>query len=170
MSEAVDGQELVHTLLAQIRGAVGAVAHEISSTVLPAVPWWGWALVAALLVSRVRVLATPWRRRDPERWFDAFERAAGRDRAGGRCEYTDRLAPWRRCTRPAQEADHFFPWARGGATTLGNMVAACTAHNQAKGGRMPAAITRWLITRRRRRYFPAGHLRTPGAWYRRGRR
>lgn len=171
MNVDVDGSDLIGTVLAQTRGILSRVVDALDAQAMPAaVPWWGWALLLVLMVSRMRPLSSPWRRRDPVRWFDALQSAAGRDRAGGQCEYTERFVPWRRCSRPAQESDHFFPWARGGATTVENLVAACTAHNQAKGGRAPSAITRWVIARRRRAYFPAHQTRTPGAWYRRRRR
>jgi hypothetical protein len=128
-------------------------------------PAWAWiALVAVLLLRSPRLHR--WRRRDPDRWFDSHQRSQGRARADGRCEYTAGWAWWRRCPAPAQEADHFWPWARGGATSIDNLVAACAVHNQAKGGRQPSAISRWAIAVRRRGYFPAGVPRTPGAWYR----
>jgi 5-methylcytosine-specific restriction endonuclease McrA len=123
---------------------------------------------ALVLAAWVRVIARPWRRRDPVRWFDVGQRSHGRTRAGGRCEYTDGLRWWQRCPAPAQQADHFYPWARGGATELANLVAACTVHNQAKGGRPPALLTRCLIAWRRRAYFPDREPRSPGAWYHRG--
>ncbi|MBW0255816.1 HNH endonuclease [Cellulomonas sp. PS-H5] len=131
------------------------------------VPAWGSGLLALVVLARGR--RARWRRRDPQRWFDAYQRAAGRARAGGRCEYTAAWS-WQRCPAASEQADHFRPWARGGATEPENLVAACVRHNQSKGGRMPTLLTTAVITWRRRRYFPAGVPRRPGAWYRGSRR
>lgn len=127
---------------------------------------WSITAASALLVLWLISRRAPrlWRPRDTRRWFDSYERSRGRARAGGRCEYSARRACWRRCADPAQEADHFLPWARGGATSMDNLVAACRAHNQAKGGRMPSWLTAWLIFRRRRSYFPSSERRWPGSW------
>ncbi|WP_263120717.1 HNH endonuclease domain-containing protein [Cellulomonas sp. RIT-PI-Y] len=134
----------------------------------------GWPVVAGLIVialvasvvRKVRMLA----RRDPVRWFDTSQRAAGRSLAGGRCEYSARVTPWRRCRARADQADHFYPWSRGGATSMSNQVAACRWHNQTKGARWPSPLLAWVIARRRRGYFPAGRARRPGQRYRRRQR
>jgi 5-methylcytosine-specific restriction endonuclease McrA len=44
----------------------------------------------------------------------------------------------RYCGREATEVDHVAPRARGGATTPGNLVAACRTCNKTKGIRTPA--------------------------------
>ncbi|GHS89721.1 hypothetical protein AGMMS50218_16640 [Actinomycetota bacterium] len=133
----------------------------------------GWAGVVAVLAVVVTLSGRGGRRggwypvrRDPLRWFTPAQRAAGRSRAGGRCEYPARWTPWRRCPARAVECDHFVPWSRGGATTVKNLVAACRWHNQAKGAREPSALTAWVITWRRARYFPPDAPRYPGARYR----
>ncbi len=105
-------------------------------------------------------------RRDPARWFDTSQRAAGRALAGGRCEYPSRFAPWRRCRGRASECDHFIPWAREGATTMTNLVAACRWHNQTKGARWPSRPLARAIARRRAHYFPPGRPTRPGQRYR----
>lgn len=132
--------------------------EEHGQTLLPVV---GATLLVWLLASslRGRNLA----RKDPQRMFDAQQRAVGLQRAGQQCEFS---TPWlTRCTRTAQHADHFFPHARGGASTMRNLVAACAPHNLSKGARLPSTFTRLQIQARRRRYFPAHQERTAGQWY-----
>jgi hypothetical protein len=124
-------------------------------------------LLAAVLSGFVlRLARRPSRHRDPVRWFPTSMRSAGRALAQGRCEYPARFRPWRRCPHRARESDHFFPWAAGGATTLANLVAACSWHNQAKSGRWPSRLLAGVIARRRRAYFPAGRATRPGQRYR----
>lgn len=128
---------------------------------LPAHPPVMLAVAAAVVVvARAR---TP--RRDPQRWFDAAQRAHARTRAGGQCEYTR----WgRRCSHRAEEIDHYVPHARGGATTLTHAVAACREHNQAKGARLLPWWQTKALQRRRRTYFPPGEALRPGQRYRIG--
>lgn len=123
-----------------------------------------WLIVAVILVGAVKVRPRRrWRTQDPVRWFDYTQRITAMHRAGGQCEYFK----WgRRCTNKAAETDHFYPHARGGATLQTNSVAACRAHNQAKGGRMPSILTRWRLWWSRRSYWPRGLRRLPGSWYR----
>lgn len=142
--------------------ALSAKASESAEIVAsnPALVGVGAGLLMALVAGGPR-----WARRDPVRWFDADQRRAARHRAGGQCEYSTWL---RRCERPAQETDHFIAWARGGATTLTNAVAACRRHNQGKGA---SAVPGWQVMalrRRRRTYFPPGTPIRPGQRYRPG--
>jgi 5-methylcytosine-specific restriction endonuclease McrA len=127
-------------------------------------------LVVVLAVALLAGAAARGRRaRDPARWFDTSARSAGRALAGGRCEYPARGAPWRRCRHTAVESDHFIPWARGGATSMANLVAACRWHNQDKGARAPSPWLTRTIAHRRRGYFPRGRATRPGQRYRRRR-
>lgn len=119
-------------------------------------------ILLALMISRA--LRASHANRDPQRMFIAEHRRICFDRAGYRCEMSA-LGPLR-CQRPAEHADHHFPWARGGASTLDNAVAACPRHNTSKGAKMPSRMQTWVITRRRRRYFPQYTNHRPGAWYR----
>ena len=107
------------------------------------------AVVATL--ARGRLPRTAWR--DPRRDFTAAERSAIFARAGGRCEHRGFIL---RCRRTAQHADHVWPWATGGPTSVANAQALCARHNLSKGARRP---TRWYLARlerARRRYFPPG--------------
>lgn len=101
--------------------------------------------------------------KDPRRLFAVPDRKAAFDRAGNRCEYDGFL--WFRCPHPAHHADHFFPHTRGGATSMRNLVAACTGCNLAKSSHMPTPWVKWRLERRRRRYFPSGMDVTAGEWF-----
>jgi hypothetical protein len=59
----------------------------------------------------------------------------------------------RRCSRPAEHGDHFFPWSKGGASSLQNFVAACARCNRTKGARLPSPGQQARMERRRRAYF-----------------
>lgn len=122
----------------------------------------GIAIIAAiaLLVARHSGRAA----RDPQRFYVTDQRRECFDRSGYRCEMSA-LGPLR-CQRPAEHADHHYPWSKGGATSITNAVAACARHNTSKGPRMPTLWDTWFITRRRRRYFPSGTVTRPGHWYR----
>ena len=109
------------------------------------------AIIAAVRAVRARMPVS----QDPQRMYSSDQRKEAFRRAGGQCEYTGAL-PWSRCRKPAEHADHLYPWSRGGATTLVNCVASCARHNTSKGAKiLPAWQVRALV-RRRRHYFPAG--------------
>lgn len=86
------------------------------------------------------------RRRDPVRRFTRQQRREGMARADGRCEFG---VGSRRCSRPAEHGDHFYPWSKGGSTTLQNFVAACSRCNRSKGARIPSPSVQRRIERRR---------------------
>ena len=127
-----------------------------------------WVYLAGVVVLAILVLARARRHsgdvRDPQRMFTADQRRAGFGRAGSQCEMS---TPWlTRCTRTAGHADHFYPHARGGASSMRNLVAACAPHNLSKGAKMPSSLERRLIEHRRRRYFPQSIGREAGEWFR----
>lgn len=121
------------------------------------------ALVGGLVIALALVLVRPRRgiQTDPQRVFDAVQRAEGRRRCGGRCEHKPPLLP--RCRGGADQADHIFPWSRGGATSLGNLQMLCARCNRRKSDRVPGQWYIWRLQRRRRRYFPA-HTPVQVAW------
>ncbi|GAA3635306.1 HNH endonuclease [Microlunatus ginsengisoli] len=130
---------------------------------------WACAAAAAMLL-RLLWGATPItlaRRtvRDPRRLFSGDERRAGFDRAGNRCEF-DAWLGLTRCRRAAEDADHWWPHGRGGATSMPNLVAACARHNRSKGARPPSRAQSRRIAQRRRGYFPARQPARPGEPYR----
>lgn len=128
------------------------------------VPWLVWpALALVVMVALARAGAGRQKRTDPRRMFSADERRAGFERAGNQCEF----ARWMffRCTRTASHGDHYFPWSKGGATSMLNYVAACARCNTSKGARMPTALDRALLRARRARYFPAHIPRDVGEWF-----
>jgi 5-methylcytosine-specific restriction endonuclease McrA len=100
------------------------------------------------------------RRRDPVRRFTRQQRREGMARAGGRCELEAGFM--RRCARPAEHGDHFYPWSKGGSTSLQNFVAACARCNRAKRARIPFPGQRQRLERRRREYLPPSSSVTVG--------
>ncbi|WP_307026018.1 HNH endonuclease [Arthrobacter globiformis] len=72
-------------------------------------------------------------------------------RAGSQCEMEAGLR--RRCAKPAEHGDHFYPWSKGGSTSLQNFVAACSKCNRAQGARVPSPGHQRRIERRRREYL-----------------
>jgi 5-methylcytosine-specific restriction endonuclease McrA len=94
------------------------------------------------------------RRRDPVRRFTRQQRREGMARAGGTCELEAGFG--RRCRRPAEHGDHFYPWSKGGSTSLQNFVAACARCNRAKRARVPSPGQQQRLERRRRDYVTSG--------------
>lgn len=88
--------------------------------------------------------------RDPVRRFTRQQRREGMARAAGLCEMEAGFR--RRCSRPAEHGDHFYPWSKGGSTSLQNFVAACARCNRTKGARVPSPGQQARIERRRREY------------------
>ena len=97
-----------------------------------------------------------WRqRRDRWRGFKYGAREAVMSRAGHRCEGAAFLV-WGRCPEPATDADHVFPWIRGGPTVPSNGQALCRGHNKHKGSMRPPWWYLLTLEHRRRSYFPPG--------------
>lgn len=122
-------------------------------------PWIPWLIVIAVVMF---VTTTPLptrntgeRRRDIWRGFRFESRRRVMGRAGGRCE-SAMLLFWLRCSDEAVEADHVYPWSKGGATTVSNGQALCKGHNRSKSNMTPPWWYVLLLERRRRRYFPSG--------------
>lgn len=107
-------------------------------------------LVVALTIVVVIIHAQDVRRRDPVRRFTLQQRREDMTRAGGQCEME--AAFRQRCSRPAEHGDHFYPWSKGGSTSLQNFVAACARCDRAKGARIPSPGQQERIERRRRDY------------------
>ena len=94
-------------------------------------------------------------RRDPWRTFKYDARRMVFARAGNRCEAAA-LVFFGRCSEAAADADHVYPWSRGGATVVSNAQALCRGHNRSKSNLKPPWWYVLLLERRRRDYFPAG--------------
>jgi 5-methylcytosine-specific restriction endonuclease McrA len=118
--------------------------------VLAAVAIPGLFLVVLTVVAAV-IRARDLKRRDPVRRFSRQQRREGLARAGGECEMEADFR--RRCSRPAEHGDHFYPWSKGGSTSLQNFVAACSRCNRAKGARIPSPAQQQRLERRRRTYL-----------------
>jgi len=132
-------------------GVVREVFSDMFDGVLAAVMAPGLFAVALVVVAAV-VNARDIRRRDPVRRFTRQQRREGMARAGGQCEMEAGLR--RRCSLPAEHGDHFYPWSKGGSTSLQNFVAACARCNRAKGARIPSPGQQERLERRRRSYLP----------------
>lgn len=135
---------------------IGALAAAVTAMLGPNL-WW-LVPTAALLVT----MSFPMLRRGPNsssrdewRGFKYAPRRTVLARAGERCEAPGFLA-WGRCSSPAVEVDHVFPWSRGGPTVVANGQALCAPHNRAKGALNPPWWYVLGLERRRRSYFPDG--------------
>jgi hypothetical protein len=117
--------------------------------VLAAVLLPGLLVVVVIVIARV-MQARDVRRRDPVRRFTRQQRREGKARAGGQCEMEAGFR--RRCSRPAEHGDHFYPWSKGGSTRLQNFVAACSRCNRAKGARIPSPAQQERLERRQLAY------------------
>lgn len=107
-------------------------------------------VIVALTVTAAVIRSRDVRRRDPVRRFSRQQRREGMARAGDQCEMEAGLR--RRCSRPAEHGDHFYPWSKGGSTSLQNFVAACSRCNRAKGAQIPSPAQQKRLERRRRVY------------------
>ncbi|SDL77439.1 HNH endonuclease [Arthrobacter sp. ok362] len=128
---------------------VTAIFSQMFDGVLAAVAFPG-VLVVVLIVTVLIIQARDVRRRDPVRQFTRQQRREGMARADGQCEMEAGFR--RRCSRPAEHGDHFYPWSKGGSTSLQNFVAACSRCNRAKGARIPSPAQQQRLERRRRTY------------------
>ena len=126
-----------------LRGMVDGV---VAAVTLPGLAVVVLGIVAAVVTGRDA------RRQDPVRRFTRQQRREGMARAGGRCEMEAGFG--RRCPRPAEHGDHFYPWSKGGSTSLQNFVAACARCNRAKRARIPSPGQQQRMERRRRDYLP----------------
>lgn len=114
------------------------------------------ALVAVLVLLRAPLPGRgPRGRRDQWRSFKYSARRDVMDRAGGRCEAAMFIV-WGRCSGAATDADHVYPWSRGGPTIVSNGQALCREHNTRKGALAPPWWYVLGLERRRRSYFPPG--------------
>lgn len=128
-----------------LRGMVDGV---LAAAALP-----GLLLVVLTIVAAV-IRARDMRRRDPLRRFTGQQRREGMTRAGGRCEMETAFG--RRCSRRAEQGDHFYPWSKGGSTTLLNFVAACPKCNGAKAAKLPTPWAQRRLENRRISYIGPG--------------
>lgn len=130
--------------------SVADIFRGMFDSVLAAVALPG-VFVVVLTITAAVIRARDVRRRDPVRRFSRQQRRDGMARAGGRCEMEAGFR--RRCSRPAEHGDHFYPWSKGGSTNLQNFVAACARCNRAKGAGIPSPGTQERLERRRRDYL-----------------
>ena len=80
----------------------------------PFIPWLiAFAVVAVVATAPLPTRSVGERRRDIWRGFRFESRRRVMGRAGGRCESAS-LVFWLRCPDAAVEADHVYPWSKGG--------------------------------------------------------
>lgn len=120
------------------------------------VPWLVGVLLL-LLVLRV-IVRWPMRRphnggRDERRLFTDADKDWSRFVSGNQCEYRSLFGLYR-CRRRVEEFDHWYPWARGGATERGNMVAMCQHHNRVKSDHVPSIWQTRSLAYARLHYYP----------------
>ncbi|WP_251043288.1 HNH endonuclease [Arthrobacter sp. ISL-48] len=127
----------------------GEVLRGLADGVVAAVTLPGLAVVVLGILAAV-VNSRDVRRRDPVRRFTRQQRREGMVRAGGGCELE--VGFGRRCGRPAEHGDHFYPWSKGGSSSLQNFVAACARCNRTKRARIPSPGQQQRLERRRREY------------------
>ncbi|WP_306971129.1 HNH endonuclease [Arthrobacter oryzae] len=109
-------------------------------------------VAVVLAVTAAVITGSDMRRRDPLRRFTRQQRREGMARAAGLCKLEAGFG--RRCGRPAEHGDHFYPWSKGGSTSLQNFVAACARCNRAKRANIPSPGQQRRMERRRREYVP----------------
>ena len=126
-----------------------AVFTEMLDGVLAAI-WLPGFLAVVMIITAAITRGRDVRRRDPIRRFTRQQRRDGMSRADGQCEMEAGFR--RRCTSPAEHGDHFYPWSKGGSSSLQNFVAACSRCNRAKGARIPSPRQQERLERRRRTY------------------
>ena len=127
--------------------------------------------IIGVIVFRYVMKMTLWivrkaRKRHQRRMARAFPqnmRVAAFNRAGNQCEFSNGI---NRCRNRAEHADHFYPFSAGGATSVQNLVAACSGHNLSKGAKIPSMLEKSRIEARRKRYFPAFTSVKAGEWSR----
>jgi len=131
------------------------VIVDTLTQLMPAFKW----LIPLAVVAVIGLIPIPGRgpglfaRKDPWRLFKYGPRAEVIARASGRCESAQFIA-WGRCTNPATDVDHIYPWSKGGPTAVGNGQALCREHNLRKSNLTPAWWYIKGLERRRASYFP----------------
>lgn len=104
-------------------------------------------------------------KRDPRRAFtDRQKRAAG-DQCHWRCEGTGLFY---RCRHEGTDlqGDHWYPYARGGATNMQNLVMLCPKCNNKKSDKIPSMFQTKALSRRRKKHedYESSIVPKPGYW------
>lgn len=144
------------TIAPETDPAPAGLASDFTGTILPMVQDNPFLLIPAgilALLIAVKVLGgSSQAPKDPSRLFSAAQRLEGFTRAGDRCEMES--MPFIRCRKKASHGDHWYPWSKGGATSMDNFVAACASCNTSKGAKVPTAFATLRLEKRRHGYFP----------------
>ncbi|MGK0720750.1 HNH endonuclease [Leucobacter sp. W1478] len=131
------------------------ILRDMWQAIEPMVPMLVTMLVLGIALAAPLPGRGPHGKRDPWRLFKYGARREVMDRAGGRCE-AQLLLMWGRCGEAATDADHIYPWSKGGPTIVSNGQALCRSHNAGKGSTTPPWWKLVGLERRRKVYFPEG--------------
>jgi hypothetical protein len=137
-----------------INSAVG-VFQSLAGGFLQAIAVPAGSMIV-LIAAAASIHARDIRRRDPIRRFSPQQRRTGMTRANGQCELESAFG--RRCSRSAEHGDHYYPWSKGGATSLRNFAAACSRCNRAKGARLPTPGQLVRLEKRRSSYVSSAEM------------
>lgn len=126
-----------------------------------AAEWSGLAVVVLITIavwrfSRNRVgKVIPNNKRDPRRLFSQGDRKwiTSNMLWGARCEHRSFFGLKRCRARGAMELDHWWPHARGGATTRDNLALLCTKHNKDKSHHTPTFLATFALNTARKKYM-----------------
>lgn len=184
-SEGMEIGEIITEVFTIIGGIVNWIIGATNSTQgflvsLGVSPGISWSIVVAIWlvvlyplwkvflplasIGGGRKIVSP-EKRDPQRVFTSQQKNAIYSSVGNRCEH--RFGPFgiMRCrVRGAKNlnGDHWFPHARGGASTTKNCVALCEKHNQKKSAKVPTKAQTLTLSMYRRMYMKKYIV--PGQW------
>ena len=129
--------------------------RDMWQAIEPMAPMLVTMLVVGIALAAPFPGRAPHGKRDPWRSFKYGARREVIERAGERCE-SQLVLMWGRCGEAATDADHVYPWSKGGPTVVSNGQALCRSHNARKGSRTPPWWMLVGLERRRKVYFPEG--------------
>lgn len=145
------------------------VSHEISWAVV-IILWLiilypMWKVFTPILSIRGDRAIIPENKRDAKRVFTTGQKNIIYNAVGNRCEHRSGPFGIIRCKVKGSKnlnGDHWFPHAKGGATSTRNCVALCENHNQKKSSKTPTKMQTLTLSMWRRVYMTK-HI-TPGQW------
>lgn len=104
-------------------------------------------------------------RRDTSRVFTARQKRAAGEQCHWRCEGT---GVFHRCRYTGKDlhGDHWYPYARGGATNMQNLVMLCPACNRRKTDKIPSFLQTKALSYRRKHNpdYEQQITKKPGYW------
>lgn len=89
------------------------------------------------------------KRRDSKRVYTSKQKQLASKMCKNRCEGTGILSRCKYRGRDLQ-GDHWYPYARGGATTIQNLVMLCPSCNKSKSDKIPSRFQTFALRKRRK--------------------